>query len=161
MKIRNGFVSNSSSSSFLILSKEKIENYKQLLEIFKINIESPLYEMNKNLVQTIYNITEEQDIDYIIENYCSYDESANDKYPTKEEFRNNMKLVYNDYNYFSIEELEKIKNGELFLREGSASDDSGNGYETLLYDLSKKTQKSLASVMNLTFNKWKKVINLL
>ena len=161
MKIRIGFVSNSSSSSFLILSKEKIENYKQLLEIFKINIESPLYEMNKNLVQTIYNITEEQDIDYIIENYCSYDESANDKYPTKEEFRNNMKLVYNDYNYFSIEELEKIKNGELFLREGSASDDSGNGYETLLYDLSKKTQKSLASVMNLTFNKWKKVINLL
>ena len=61
----------------------------------------------------------------------------------------------------AIEELEKIKNGELFLREGSASDDSGNGYETLLYDLSKKTQKSLASVMNLTFNKWKKVINLL
>ena len=117
MKIRNGFVSNSSSSSFLILSKEKIENYKQLLEIFKINIESPLYEMNKNLVQTIYNITEEQDIDYIIENYCSYDESANDKYPTKEEFRNNMKLVYNDYNYFSTEGtgvLARVANSHLW-----------------------------------------------
>ena len=43
MKIRNGFVSNSSSSSFIIGIKGKELGDSELLKVFKIGEDSPMY----------------------------------------------------------------------------------------------------------------------
>jgi hypothetical protein len=42
VKTRTGFVSNSSSSSFVITTKEPLSK-QHLLELFKVPVESPLY----------------------------------------------------------------------------------------------------------------------
>jgi len=55
MKIRNGFVSNSSSSSFIIGVKKGNMNKTNLMKIFKIEKDSVLYSFAESLVEFIVN----------------------------------------------------------------------------------------------------------
>jgi hypothetical protein len=52
MKFRSGFVSNSSSSSFMIAFKEK-PSQEQWDQVFKIDKTSPIYGIMKDIVSTI------------------------------------------------------------------------------------------------------------
>jgi hypothetical protein len=57
MKIRNGFVSNSSSSSFVIGVKgSEPPTKEQILKVLKVDESSPLYNLVKDVVDVLYNV---------------------------------------------------------------------------------------------------------
>jgi hypothetical protein len=60
MKFRNGFVSNSSSSSFIITTREEISE-RALMDAFKIAPDTPLFSLTKQIVK------------YIVDNSTKYD----------------------------------------------------------------------------------------
>ena len=78
MKIRTGFVSNSSSSSFIIASKAKLDE-KKLTEIFKIPEDSPLHFLSKLVVESFIQNSEETSRKEMIEDYCCSDQDL-DRY---------------------------------------------------------------------------------
>jgi len=98
MKIRNGFVSNSSSSSFLILSKNGELSKEILLNSFNVSDKSPLYPMVKQMVKEIINSSEELSIDDYIQNYYHDEEDMKEidpiRYEMIEKVRNNNWKIY-------------------------------------------------------------------
>ena len=77
MKIRNGFVSNNSSSSFLILSKEELDKNK-LMELFLIPKESPLYIIGEQIADFIISEGRHNSIEEIMYNYGYEEEDLED-----------------------------------------------------------------------------------
>lgn len=72
MKIRNGFVSNSSSSSFIVTMKNGEKMTKELLmETFDVKKTSPLYSFATELSDWIMKNVKEQSIEDIHENYVT------------------------------------------------------------------------------------------
>lgn len=127
MKTRLGFVSNSSSSSFVVIMKNGQKMTKEtLLEVFDVNEKSPLYNFAEELSNWMVNRVEEMDIKSIHDNYVG-------NYEKKELTEDDMiaELV-DEYGGISEEDLEKIKSKEYRYYNGSASDDSGDGLETYL-----------------------------
>jgi len=129
MKIRQGFVSNSSSSSFVVIMKNGKEMTKEtLLEAFDVKKTSPLYVFAKDLADWIMNNVEKQDIKSLFENYCYRSEKL-----TENEMIDNMVEECSEkYKAEKREELEKIRDNEIFYYEGSAVSDSGEGLEYYL-----------------------------
>lgn len=66
MKIRIGFVSNSSSSSFVIGTKGKLTP-ELVLKAFKIPKDSPLYEIAKLIARSIVGSARETTLEEIVE----------------------------------------------------------------------------------------------
>lgn len=124
MKTRNGFVSNSSSSSFIVIMKNGKELSKEtLLEVFDVKKTSPLYSFAKDLSEWIISNLTEESISGIYSNYC-----GNSK--DKEDDEMIIELV-EDCN-MNKSDLEKIVSKEYRYYEGSASDESGDSLETYL-----------------------------
>ena len=124
MKTRNGFVSNSSSSSFVVIMKNGKELSKEiLLEIFDVKKTSPLYSFAKDLSDWIIDNLKEKNISGIYDNFCGTSKGKID-----EEMIN--KLV-EDCN-MNQSELEKIVSKEYRYYSGSASDDSDDALESYL-----------------------------
>ena len=111
MKIRNGFVSNSSSSSFVIAVKNGKElTVEKLIEIFKVSADSPLYPLIKEIAKIM---------------------AGADKW-TVQQYRD-------EYGYGETDELDantekEFNKGNGVIYEGSASDE-GEGAELALVDM--------------------------
>lgn len=125
MKIRNGFVSNSSSSSFIVIMKNGEKMSKEILiELFDIKENSILFGFADKLSDWMMSNIKEQNIEDIYRNYV-----GDPKGKSTEELIDDF---FNEYCELSTEELEKIVSKEYVYYEGSASDDSGDGLETFL-----------------------------
>jgi len=139
MKVRNGFVSNSSSSSFIVIMKNGKEMTKDnLLEIFDVKKTSPLYSFSNNLSEWIVRNVKECSIDDIYSNYSGYDKNLTDD--------QKIEAIIEDYSGIEEDVLVKIKNGEYKYYEGSASDDSGDGLETYLCESEINIENDIISI---------------
>lgn len=110
MKTRIGFVSNSSSSSFVIVSKNGNLNAKKLIKAFDVGEQSPLYDLVCEMAKTLVD---------------------NSKKTTLEE-------LYDYYGADNIkdlpEDVQKALKKEGTLYVGECSNDSGEKAETVLCD---------------------------
>ena len=69
MKIRNGFVSNSSSSSFIVVSKNGDLTEEKIIKVFGVEKSTPLYTLSEGISkQIIYNSDEMNKEKFIKEN---------------------------------------------------------------------------------------------
>ena len=111
MKTRNGFVSNSSSSSFIIGVDGELTEDK-IMRAFKIDKKFPLYEIAKNIAGILMG-ADAYTMEEYLEEYC-YEDSS-------------------DLN----ETEKKIFDKGFTFYSGSASDDScdGNGAESALCNM--------------------------
>lgn len=124
MKIRNGFVSNSSSSSFIVTLKNGKKLDKSiLLETFEVGENSPLYGFADDLANWIVGNVEEHSIKSIHEDYIGKINELTD-----EEIIQNIL----DNDIMDEEDLMKIKSGEWKYYYGSVSTDSGEALEEYL-----------------------------
>jgi len=139
MKVRNGFVSNSSSSSFIVIMKNGKEMTKSnLLEIFDVKKTSPLYSFSNDLSEWIVKNIKECDIDDIYSNYCGHDKNLT--------VDQKIEAIIKDYYGITKDVLIKIKNGEYKYYEGSAYDDSGYGLETYLCESEINIENDIISI---------------
>jgi len=84
MKIRNGFVSNSSSSSFVIISKNGKLTKEKIMKAFDVNEKSPLYRMAQSLAGEIISSCQEQTKEQCKNNYLGSiysDDDFKEEYP--------------------------------------------------------------------------------
>ncbi len=119
MKIRNGFISNSSSSSFVIMSKEKLTKEK-LIELFGVPKKSMIYDLCKDIASCLLNSTNKE--------CSSYDEF--------------VAYMCDDYGCDTIEDIGydnelsyAKKHGFKYFYIGSVASD-GDAIESALCDLS-------------------------
>jgi len=128
MKIRNGFVSNSSSSSFLIVMKNNQKlNKESLIDAFDISEKSPLFGFAKDLAQFLVRESEESTIKSMHDNYIgSYGKGEMTEDEMIDELVEDMSM--------SKEMLESLKEGKIKVYEGQACNDGDDPIASYLYD---------------------------
>jgi hypothetical protein len=107
MKVRNGFVSNSSSSSFIIVSKDGNLTQEKLMKAFDISEKSPLYPVAKDVAKSMM-CADKYSCEKFLDNY-SYADTVEEK----------VEQLQSDYpEYFKI--YENAKNNGWTIYMGSA-----------------------------------------
>jgi hypothetical protein len=110
MKIRNGFVSNSSSSSFIIISKNGELTLEKLMNAFDVNEKSPLYPLAKDVAKRMLD-SDEMNAKSWKETWC-YQE-------TDEEFKEQLPEQYEIY-----EMLKEDNNIKVYYGSADSYDDA-------------------------------------
>ena len=127
MKIRNGFVSNSSSSSFLIVMKNnKILSKNSLIESFKVDKNSPLFGFADDLADFLIGESKECSIKEMHDNYIGSHEKDE---LTKDEMID--ELV--DEMSMDKDMLELLKDDKIKVYKGSACSDDDDPISSYIY----------------------------
>jgi len=109
MKIRNGFVSNSSSSSFIIVSKNGKLTKEKIMKVLNVNKKSPMYSMAEDVTKSML-YADKYTPEKFLDNYSYGD--------TIEEMEKEFKEDYPSY--YKIYESAKKNNWTIYM--GSADD---------------------------------------
>ena len=119
MKIRNGFVSNSSSSSFLIIMKNEELSDKKLIELFDVDETSMVFPLVKKYANDLIYCSEKISFEDYLDNYVCGD-TIEEKEKNLEEYceycykyyklaKDNDWIIYNGdadrYEYPTISEI--------------------------------------------------------
>ena len=125
MKIRNGFVSNSSSSSFMITMKNNKElTKKNIMEILNVNKDSFFYNIALEISEVFVQNAELADIDYLFRDYgYMYKDD-----PTLEE---KIEHLVEEVSFLDREMLDDIANNKIKYYVGYVADEDG-GIEAAL-----------------------------
>jgi len=125
MKIRNGFVSNSSSSSFMITMKNNKELTKDnIMDVLNVNKDSFFYNIALEISEVFVRNSDLADIDYLFGKYGYMDKDD----PTLEEKIENL---VEEVSFLDKKMLEDIHNNKVKFYIGDVSDDDG-GIEAAL-----------------------------
>lgn len=73
MKIRHGYVSNSSSSSFIVGVKGGKLSVEHLMEAFQVPESSPMHKIARDFAATMYNLSNEVTLETLRETYYEKD----------------------------------------------------------------------------------------
>lgn len=132
MKIRQGFVSNSSSSSFIAIMKNGQDLTKAaILEALEVKKGAPLYSFAKDVADWMISNLDEQNVSDIFENYIG---SYNGQILVEDDMINEILKEELEPDILTEDTLEKIKDKKYRYYEGSASDEEG-GLEGYLCDV--------------------------
>lgn len=97
MKIKTDFVTNSSSTNFIIISKREIKSSEDLVEVLGVNKDSPIYSYIEEFCSEIFS--------YIDRNYFDIESIDKEKEFVQEEFglktfKKYTKLIKKGYNVY-------------------------------------------------------------
>ena len=106
MKIRQGFVSNSSSSSFVILCKGDLHK-EVLTQLNTVSEKSMFYQHNLNLLGALLFLAEEQDYEDFVEEYdiCDW----------KREFGVSLEEIKNEWRIYTGSAYDQDANPDILV----------------------------------------------
>lgn len=123
MKIRKGFVSNSSSSSFILASRGELEMSDQIVtEVFKVEKSSPMFDLSNRVIKLMMNKSEKID---------NFDEWLDHEYGTFDDADDYKKEVLA---YSEVKMMKELFDKNFIVRKGSFYNDSGDSLEEFLCD---------------------------
>jgi len=140
MKIRKGFVSNSSSSSFIVILKNNIElTTENLIELFGVPNNSALFDFSKEISEWFLSNLKKQTIDTLFDNYCWAEKELSET--------EKIQMLVEDTG-IEIDILKSIANDTISYYIGIASDDNYNATETYLNNTTLNIKTNDISISN-------------
>ena len=123
MKIRKGFVSNSSSSSFILASKGELEMSDNIVtEVFKVEKSSQMFDLSKRVIKMMIDKSER------IDNFNEWLEHEYGTFDDADDYKEEV-LAYSE-----VKMMKELFDKNFIVRKGSFYNDSGNSLEEFLCD---------------------------